>query len=413
MVIRIKPSFRRIGLSCLILFFMFQSVFMDITPSGVSILLEYADELLALVSLIYVLVHIKSVDRVERQMMVICCGLLALGFASSLNTKLQPLLPTVIDAFICSRFFLIYVGFHMYWKRSKLTLGLYCGLNTILRMVSVVLFVLVIINTLFIQIFPVYDYRFFFPSQKLFFRNCADLAYVCMNGLIIMILNERNHKKNIVFMILFTITAISAMRYKELAVIIAIWIMYTYMILGQMKSRFFLVLGSIFSAGVFGIDQFSLYYNNIKQPRYLLMRSGIIIANKCFPLGAGFATFGSHISGVYYSPLYKEYGLSLIWGLGGNYKGFISDNFFAILLGQFGWLGLGLIVYLYFFLVKECFRINDKHLFIPALSLVLFLIISAFGTSSIFNPLSVFISILLANIMVSENAYHTKSSTCA
>ena len=55
-----------------------------------------------------------------------------------------------------------------------------------------------------------------------------------------------------------------------------------------------------------------LFFSSIipDSARYQLLTKAFEIARDMFPLGAGFATFGSYYSGVYYSSVYAAYGLS-------------------------------------------------------------------------------------------------------
>ena len=50
-----------------------------------------------------------------------------------------------------------------------------------------------------------------------------------------------------------------------------------------------------------------------------------------FPFGCGFASFGTHYSGVYYSNIYAEYGIDNIWGLSKSYTGFVADTYYPSL----------------------------------------------------------------------------------
>ncbi|MDR1809932.1 MAG: hypothetical protein LBR34_05980, partial [Prevotella sp.] len=49
--------------------------------------------------------------------------------------------------------------------------------------------------------------------------------------------------------------------------------------------------------------------------RPMLYYTGWQLLFDYFPFGSGLASFGSFHSGVYYSPLYEEYGLDMVWGL--------------------------------------------------------------------------------------------------
>ena len=104
----------------------------------------------------------------------------------------------------------------------------------------------------------------------------------------------------------------------------------------------FLGAGAVF----FGADQIQEYFLTSTAARSLLMQDGLAIAGKLFPLGSGFATFGTYMSGEYYSPLYFEYGLNTVWGLWPSNPTFVSDSFWPAILAQFGFIGLVALVYL-------------------------------------------------------------------
>lgn len=61
---------------------------------------------------------------------------------------------------------------------------------------------------------------------------------------------------------------------------------------------------------------------------------------KCFPLGTGFATFASHISGKYKSSLYSILNIKEIFDQYGNVTATIGDTGFPYYIGQFGFFGL-------------------------------------------------------------------------
>ena len=67
---------------------------------------------------------------------------------------------------------------------------------------------------------------------------------------------------------------------------------------------------------------------------------GIKILADFFPLGSGFGTFASYLSGKHYSNLYAMYGMDHIWGMTADFYPFISDVFWPYIYGQFGIFGL-------------------------------------------------------------------------
>lgn len=73
--------------------------------------------------------------------------------------------------------------------------------------------------------------------------------------------------------------------------------------------------------------------------RPALYMTGILIAMDYFPLGSGFATFASSISGEYYSGVYAKYGIDNVLGLTRNSYSFMADAYLPYIYGQFGFVG--------------------------------------------------------------------------
>ena len=79
-----------------------------------------------------------------------------------------------------------------------------------------------------------------------------------------------------------------------------------------------------------------------------------------FPFGPGMGTFACNAAWKYYSPLYYEYHLNNIWGLGGNRLQdgmFICDAFYPT-LAQFGIVG---VVLFYFFWKYRLIAFNEMY----------------------------------------------------
>lgn len=74
------------------------------------------------------------------------------------------------------------------------------------------------------------------------------------------------------------------------------------------------------------------------------------------PFGEGFGRFGGNVSSVFYSPVYEKYGLSNIFGLSEDFKGFISDTYWPHILGELGFLGITIWLYI---LIKVLILLND------------------------------------------------------
>lgn len=162
---------------------------------------------------------------------------------------------------------------------------------------------------------------------------------------------------------------------------------------------------------IFAWDQIVYYYSSAgtETSRGALQAASFDIAKTYFPLGAGFSTFGSAVtasSPELYSPLYYEYGISNLWGMTIDDPVFIADSFWPIIFGQFGYLGVIATVALFSFLVKVALKAGSYWL--PALSLVAYLLLCSFGETSIFNPNSILYAIMLNAFLQASGSDLTK-----
>ena len=106
-------------------------------------------------------------------------------------------------------------------------------------------------------------------------------------------------------------------------------------------------------------------------PRIVLHLVGITVLMDFFPLGSGFGTFASYLSGRYYSNIYELYGISDVFGMTREKYNYISDVFWPYIYGQFGIFGLMIYVKIIFSLFPTLddnlalrfFYYLNKHIF--------------------------------------------------
>jgi len=157
-------------------------------------------------------------------------------------------------------------------------------------------------------------------------------------------------------------------------------------------------------------QQIKYYYvSNSSFARSVLTLTSIKIANEFFPVGTGFATFGSYQSGVYYSPVYHKYGIDRVWGISKSFPMYISDTFWPMLIGQFGYLGLlFFIIYvaLFFSLISKLRQLNFDYYY-SALAFLIYLLISSTAESSFVQPYAVLFFFIIG-AYISQLEYHSE-----
>jgi|GEM_PF-996535 len=128
------------------------------------------------------------------------------------------------------------------------------------------------------------------------------------------------------------------------------------------------------AVALIGMDQYINYYQSAGYARGELARQAIAVANDYFPLGTGFATYGSAVTAQIdnYSPLYYMYGLSTVRGLAPGAASFLSDTFWPTVLAQFGYFGLIAFVALLIALFVMCYKAgglaSQSFVFLPTSS---------------------------------------------
>lgn len=142
--------------------------------------------------------------------------------------------------------------------------------------------------------------------------------------------------------------------------------------------------------------------------RSTFWKAAFKLANQYFPLGTGFASFGSDMAARYYSPIYVELGWSGTWGLGQG-SGYLNDNFFASILGQFGWIGfilyLTVLVIMFFYVNRYS---TGKYERVSTVASVLTIAAVMVGSASAKSMMGCCMFAVLEIIMGKENSSNSE-----
>ena len=128
--------------------------------------------------------------------------------------------------------------------------------------------------------------------------------------------------------------------------------------------------------------------------------ASISIAKDSFPIGTGFGTFGSYMSAIYYSPVYRIYGISNVNGLIEGATYFTSDSFWPMILGETGIVGLISIVLVIIRMIKRLQKIKnlDLSLYASGLVCISYMLIISMAESAFVNPVAIPLALVLGLI---------------
>ncbi|MFY0782322.1 hypothetical protein AB1K18_18880 [Peribacillus simplex] len=164
---------------------------------------------------------------------------------------------------------------------------------------------------------------------------------------------------------------------------------------------------AIISILVFARERISNQFFNPNEARGVLLRTSIEIAKDNFPFGVGLGLFGSHASRLNYSPLYYQYGLSNLWGLSPLYSMFVTDSYWAMIIGEYGFFGLITNLIIFILIITNVLILSRKVLgFLAAVPVIYCLITSPIDTLIVSNSIVQLIlaTTLLVNIEQSKNS---------
>lgn len=170
------------------------------------------------------------------------------------------------------------------------------------------------------------------------------------------------------------------------------------------KNRKASILGFFFSvllAFWFSKDRIMHQFFDEEEARGVLLRTSIKIAQDYFPYGSGLGTFGSQASRQNYSSIYFRYNISDVWGLSPENSAFITDSYWAKIIGEYGFFGCIVIILIMILLMINTFHFSKSSLNRISLIPITYLFItSPVDTTMTSNslPSLVFCTVILMNV---------------
>lgn len=339
-------------------------------------------------------------DREDKKIVLLSIFFIALGLFSNLNNEYQSLGYAVSDAFICTKFSLVYLGIRQYVRTRRENEEIILSLYKFCRGFILICFILAVINIV-LPIFPVGEFRYFMNTITLFFPHPTYLAIACITAVCSIIAKQSimQDRKDFVYIVLGLLVTCFTVRSKAIAGSLCIVFIYLYFVKFKIKNKLVAGASALTIGLVTGYDQISFYFGGRSQYDLNFVRERLLldsgkIANRFFPLGSGFGTFASNIAVTHWSTLYNEYNYSTA-------TPFLSDSFWPIVVAQTGWIGLGVftvIVATYLLRIIKLQKVNI-YLFWAGLAIMCYELICSIAESAFFNPAVCPLFILMGLIM--------------
>lgn len=337
---------------------------------------------------------VRRLSTTERLSIIVLLMLIGIGLLGSLVSAIQPnLRPVLIDAFTCVKFPVALLSSCVVFSGR---MNLFDILATEAKILLISMFPFAILNQ-FVDMGMRFDFRYGLHSFEFIFGHPSSLAAVMASLSVLFFARRQGSGKWLALCWLYLVLSLRSTAIAFAALSCLAW--FTSKKRGHISV--WQTMAFTLIALCFGWGQIQYYFFETDgSARRELLDVGLQIANRFFPLGSGFATYASNITSEveYYSPLYYEYGISGIYGLSIEDPSFISDSFWPIIIGEFGWFGTLLFILLLLLLYVGCLsRLRKKAMHTLPVSVgFAYLCIASVGSSAFFHPMAVFFAICIS-----------------
>ena len=393
---------------CYLLIFQYQLI--QILP-----IFGYVDEIVTIFFGLYFVGRCLKSRKINKKLAVIVCCIIAIiiiGIIGGLQSQLQENFKIILaDIFYCFKVFIAFLGADKFAEK--------CNKRKIIKYLAPPICFLVVVSACcaiinqFADIgmssgrteqFPIKNYAFIFSTggvaipgvysmysymylivltikakyeyeniklrrKNVFYLGCALFGLVCT-------LQSRAFAFALIYIVLYYLIVVKSVRQKQVIEKVSKFV----------KPRYLVLLGV--AVALLGRYKFVYFFiDGVNTARYAFWEYGLKTMKEYFPLGSGFATFGTYQAFMNYSPLYRLYGMNRIYGLAENDGSMASDGYWPAIIAQFGVLGtifmIFLLINLFKYIMGKCG--NNALSIVAGLMVCVISLVSSVATSAFFH----------------------------
>ena len=351
------------------------------------------DEAISLILLLYgiymIIFNSKKVKIDKHNVQIIICSIVigAIGLTGNMIYKYQETIPLIKDGIALFKGIITYICVPMFFMDLKVSDYLEI-INKHLKIISVSVLILVLGNFIF-DIFPYYEIRFGIKSQQIFFSHPTYLASFSALLVGLLSVNLKKHKENKIYIFISLIILTTTLRFKAIAFIPIYMYMFYIVIIKERKLQIKDIVILCILGGIFAATQIREYVQNPDWARSALSITSLKIGKDHFPIGTGFGTYASWVSGESYSKIYDIYGLNKVWGLSSDFYWFVADTFWPMIIGQFGFIGLAIYTFIIYKIYRNIKNNDNLYYYFGQILLLLYLLVLSVAEASFSGPIVV------------------------
>ena len=351
------------------------------------------DEAISLILLLYgiymIIFNSKKVKIDKHNVQIIICSIVigAIGLTGNMIYKYQETIPLIKDGIALFKGIITYICVPMFFMDLKVSDYLEI-INKHLKIISVSVLILVLGNFIF-DIFPHYEILFGIKSQQIFFSHPTYLASFSALLVGLLSVNLKKHKENKIYIFISLIILTTTLRFKAIAFIPIYMYMFYIVIIKERKLQIKDIVILCILGGIFAATQIREYVQNPDWARSALSITSLKIGRDHFPIGTGFGTYASWVSGESYSKIYDIYGLNKVWGLSSDFYWFVADTFWPMIIGQFGFIGLAIYTFIIYKIYRNIKNNDNLYYYFGQILLLLYLLVLSVAEASFSGPIVV------------------------
>ncbi len=303
-----------------------------------------------------------------------------------------------ISGIFSCKSFIAYFGARIFFQKYTMDEK---NLKRMLKFIewSMIFSMFLLIYDQFIPIFQHSNQRFGLSPSYYFFEHPTELSCYGVVSLILSIYlrDYLGYKKRIYmnYIPAIVIVLISA-RYKAIA-FICFFVLMRMFLPYMRKLKLSKMIMAVPVVLLVTYKQIIRYFTDITSSRGALYYNSFLIARDHFPLGSGFATYGTEYSRSRYSPIYYEYGVYRVYGLTPLHPAFITDTMWAGIIGEAGVFGTLCVIMFFIFLYITLYKeIKNKYMLLTVLGIVIYGLFESIADATFMTYRGVLIFIIVA-----------------
>lgn len=353
---------------------------------SISSIFTYFDEVLAIFLFVYIFINLFSkknnvqLNFIEKIILMLTgvfsvCSLISTIVSGYENTFFLQAYTFFGDI----KFILYYFGFKLLFRKFSYKFNNKQALFFLRQThVFMVVFIVLYISNIPFNFMETYSYRFGLKNISYGYDHPAVFSTIVIlqlsiNLYLTAMMYKRINYLYILGSLFLLLTSGRIISIGFLALLLVLVLSYRYL-------RKYVFNGAILSAFVLllvGYEKLKETFFSNTQPRGILLHTSLKIAQDGFPFGSGLGTFGSNASRINYSTVYYNYGISDSFGLSPIFGAYLTDSYWAMIIGEIGLIGALAIVAILILMFINLY-LKSKNIYgIMSIIPLLYLIVSS------------------------------------